>query len=94
MENLGRGSEGAIKDLGQDIKMQKKIQLIQDVPLARFQKNWIDKKDTDFIIKDLLIAYREQLGKAKELLEESQRPVPQEISDGIEYLGNAIGHWL
>ena len=94
LDNLGRGNEGAIKGLSEDIKTQKKIQLIQDVPLARFQKDNVDRKDYDYIVKGLLVAYREQLLKIKELLEKSQRPVPEEISKGIEYLGNAIGHWV
>jgi len=95
LENLGRGNEDAIKGLGQDIKMQKKIQLIQDMPLARFQKNWGDKKDTGFIIKDLLVAYREQLVKVKELLEESDRPVPEEIKYAINYIDSILKYiWV
>ena len=91
LENLGRGSKGAIEGLGQDIKMQKKIQLIQEVPIARFQRDRADNKDLDFIVKDLLVAYREQLVKAKELLEESQRSVPEEISQAIIYIERTIG---
>lgn len=94
MENLSKGSETAIKKLNQDIKTQKKIQLIQDVPLARFHKDRANGMDYDFIVQNLLVCYWEQLNKAKELLEESERPVPEEISQGIEYLGKIIGHWL
>jgi hypothetical protein len=90
MENLGRGSEDEIKGFGQDIKTQKKIHLIQDVPLARFKKERTDKKDRDFIIRDLLFAYREQLVKVKELLEESQRPVPEEICYAINYIDSIL----
>lgn len=94
MENLSKGSESAIKKLGQEIKTQKKVQLIQDVPLARFQKDRANGKDYDFIVKNLLVCYREQLVKAKELLEESERPVPEEILQGIAYLERIMGHWL
>jgi hypothetical protein len=95
LENLGRGGENAIKALSQDTKMQKKILLIRDVPLARHHKAREDKKDRDFIFKDLLFAYREQLVKTKELLEESERPVPEEISYAINYLDSALNYiWV
>ena len=91
LENLGRGSESAIESLGQDIKTQKKIQLIQDVPLARFHKDRANNRDYDYIVKGLLVAYREQLVKIKELLEESQRPVPDEILQAVKYIERAMG---
>lgn len=94
LENLAQGNPGAIKKLGQDKKIQEKIRLIQTVPLARFQEDQISQKDYEYTIKNLMVAYREQLVKIKELLEESQRPVPNEISNAINYLGNTIGHWL
>jgi hypothetical protein len=95
MENLSNGSESAIEKLGQDTKTQKKIQLIQDVPSARFKKDRANGMDYDFIVQNLLLAYREQLVKVKELLEESGRPVPKEISYAINYIDSVLKYiWV
>jgi hypothetical protein len=94
LENLARSSEGALKALGHDKKIQEKIRLIQTVPLGRFREDSTNGKDHKFVIKNLLIAYRQQLVEIKELLDKSKRTVPDEIKFAIQYLDNAIGHWL
>jgi hypothetical protein len=95
LENLGRGSQGAMESLDRDIRTQKKIQLIQDVPLARFKRDSASNKDYEYIVKSLLFAYREQMVKIKELLEESKRPVPGEISWAIKYIDEILGYkWV
>jgi hypothetical protein len=94
LENLAKGNPGAIEALEQDKKVREKIRLIQDVPLARFREDRDVGKGYNYIAKSLLVAYREQLIKIKELLEESKRPVPDEILYAIGYLENAIGHWV
>jgi hypothetical protein len=94
LENLAKGNPGALKTLEQEKKIREKIQLIQDVPLARFQGDRDNGNNYNYIAKSLLVAYREQLVKIKELLEESEHPIPNEILYAIEYLGNALGHWV
>jgi hypothetical protein len=93
-ENLAKGSPGAIKALEQEKKIQEKIRLIQTVPLAAFQEDVSSGKDHKYVVQRLLIAYREQLLKIKELLEESKRSVPDEIDYAIKFLGDGIGHWI
>ena len=70
-ENLARSSPIALKDLRQEIRTQRIISQIQDVPLARFQQS--SGRDHNSRERDLLIAYREQLIEAMELLRKSDK---------------------
>jgi hypothetical protein len=98
LENLTKGSPKAMEALGLDKKIQEKIQLIQSVPLAHFQDDRDSGKDHKYIVQSLLVAYREQLKQIKELLEESQLTVPDEILDAIKYLERILeikhGPWV
>jgi hypothetical protein len=94
LENMSKGSPKAIEALGTDKKIQEKIRLIQTVPLATFHEDRSNGKSYDYIVKNLLVAYWEQLVKIKELLEESKHPIPGDVEYAIKYLGDGIGHWL
>ncbi len=93
-ENVMRGSKGALANLGQDMHLQQKLRLIQNIPLARFQQN-ADKDHKD-IIQALLIAYREQLIETIVLLEKSKRGVPKSIRAAIKHIEEVLGikHWV
>jgi len=93
-ENLARSSEFALKGLKEEARNRHIISQIQDVPLARFQLH--SDKDHNYREKDLLIAYREQLIKAVELLRKSKKDVPGSIYQAIEYIEETLGikHWV
>ncbi|GAB4415626.1 MAG: hypothetical protein Kow002_00860 [Anaerolineales bacterium] len=94
-ENAVRGNDEAIKKFKQEAQIQRTIRDIQDVPLARFSHSVKMEKHKD-AVKDLLIAYREQLIEAVELLRKSDRPVPNEIFQAIRHLEIVaeIPHWV
>jgi hypothetical protein len=93
-ENLARGSESAIKGLRKEARIQRTINQIQDVPLARFQKT--SGNDHKYREKVLLLAYREQLIEAVELLRKSRKEVPGSIYQAIAYIEKTLGieHWV
>ncbi len=92
-ENLVRSSSIALKELRQEARVQRTISHIQDVPLARFRNN--SGNDHKYTERDLLIAYREQLIEAVELLRKSNKEVPGSIYQAIEYLDSVLGfHWV
>ena len=91
-ENLVRGSQEAIQDLRQETRLQQIIRQIQDIPLARFQNSSTEKYRHR--VQDLLVAYRQQLIEAMELLRKSNKVVPRSITRAIEYLSNVIAHWV
>jgi hypothetical protein len=94
LENLAKGSPKAIEKLGMEKKIKEKMRLIQTVPLAIFQGDMTSGKPYDYIVKNLLVAYWEQLVKIKELLEKSKRPIPEEIDFAIAYLGEEFAHFV
>lgn len=93
-ENLVRGNKVALDDLRQEAQLQQTLRLIQNVPLARFQQNTGNEhKDT---IQDLLIAYREQLIEALELIAKSNKREPKIIREAIKHIEDVVGikHWV
>ena len=93
-ENMGRGSQDTMKGLRQEAQLQQTLRLIQNIPLARFQQNiGNEHKDT---IQDLLIAYREQLIEAIELLVKSNQPEPKIVRAAIKHIEAVLGikHWV
>ena len=93
-ENLVRGNKVALDDLRQEAQLQQTLRLIQNVPLARFQQNTGNEhKDT---IQDLLIAYREQLIEAIELLVKSNKSEPKIVRQAIKHIEAVLGikHWV
>lgn len=93
-ENIERGSMGTMDELRQEAQLQQTLRLIQNIPLARFQQNTgREHKDA---IQDLLIAYREQLIEAIELLVKSNRPEPKIVRAAIKHIEAVLGikHWV
>ena len=93
-ENLGRGSQGALNGLRNETQLQQTLRLVQNVPIARFQQN-VGREHKE-IIQDLLIAYREQLIEAIELLAKSNRPEPPIVRAAIKHIEGVLGikHWV
>jgi len=91
-ENFARGNPTALNQLRQEARLQQTIRLIQSVPLGRFQQN--DGVEHRHRVKDLLIAYRQQLIEAVELLRKSKKPIPISIPRAIEYIENVLAHWV
>jgi len=93
-ENLSRSKPSALKELRQETRTQRIISQIQDVPLERFKLS--SSNDHTNRERDLLIAYREQLIEAVELLRKSDKEVPGVIFQAIEYIERTLGieHWV
>ena len=91
-ENIARGNPTALDILRQEARLQQIIRLIQTAPLERFNQTSGDEHQHR--VKDLLIAYRQQLIEAVELLRKSKKPIPTSIPRAIERIGNVIAHWL
>jgi hypothetical protein len=93
-ENLSRSSPSALKELRQETRTQRIISQIQDVPLERFKLS--SGSDHTNRERDLLIAYREQLIEAVELLRKSNKEVTGVIFQAIEYIEKTLGieHWV
>lgn len=93
-ENLSRASPTALEGLHKEAQIQQTLRLVQNVPLARFQQG--AGSEHDVIIQDLLIAYREQLIEAIELLVKSNRPEPPIIRAAIKHIEIVLGirHWV
>ena len=94
-ENASRGNAMAMNALRKEALIRRTIREIQDVPLARFTQSVKMKKHKD-AIQDLLLAYREQLIEAVELLDKSDKPAPVEILQAIKHLEIVakIPHWV
>jgi hypothetical protein len=93
-ENLARGNQGELDGLRNEAQLQQTLRLVQNIPLARFRQN--EARDHKDIIQDLLIAYREQLIEAIELLVKSNRPEPPIVRAAITHIESILGikHWV
>lgn len=94
-ENAARGNDSAMNAFQKETQIKRTIREIQDVPLARFTHSVKIEKHKD-AIKDLLLAYREQLIEAVELLHKSGQSAPNEIFQAIKHLEVVakIPHWV
>ena len=92
-ENIARGNKDALNELRQEAHAQQINSQIQNIPLARFNNGSDDHHERR--VQDLLVAYREQLIEAVELLRKSKKQVPGSIYQAIEYLDKILGyHWV
>jgi hypothetical protein len=93
-ENMERGNQSTMDGLRQEAQLQQTLRLVQNIPLARFKQN-ADREHKD-IIQELLIAYREQLIEAIELLVKSNRDEPQIVRAAIKHIEAVLGikHWV
>jgi hypothetical protein len=93
-ENLSRGNPKALKGLQKEAQIQQTLRLVQNVPLGRFQQN--AGREHSVIVRDLLLAYREQLMEAIELLTKSNRQEPAILQEAIKHIDRILGytHWV
>jgi hypothetical protein len=93
-ENLARGNPDELDGIRNESQLQQTLRLVQNIPLARFRQD--QAREHKDIIQDLLIAYREQLIEAIELLVKSNRPEPQIVLAAIKHIEGVLGikHWV
>jgi hypothetical protein len=93
-ENLSRGSSKTLKGLDKEAQIQQTLRLVQNVPLARFKQS-MGSEHND-IIRDLLIAYREQLIEAIEMLVKNNKEEPAIVRAAIKHIEVVLGikHWV
>jgi hypothetical protein len=93
-DNLSLGSPKALKKLNNEAQLQQTLRLVQNAPLARFHQN--KGKEHNYIVRDLLLAYREQLIETIELLAKSNKEQPPIILEAIRHIESVmdIKHWV
>ncbi len=93
-ENLVRSSPVALEALHREAQIQQILRLVQNVPLERFRQNV--GKEHNYIIRELLNAYREQLIDAIELLVKINVPEPPIVRAAIKDIEAVLGikHWV
>ncbi|MGB7875449.1 MAG: hypothetical protein WBL25_13780 [Anaerolineales bacterium] len=93
-ENIGRSNPIILEGLNKETQLQQTLRLVQNIPLARFKQN-IGNEHKD-IIKDLLIAYREQMIEAIELIAKTGKPEPRIVLEAIKHIETVLGikHWV
>lgn len=91
-ENIALSNPTALDILRQEARLQQIIRLIQTAPLGRFQQTIED--EYQHRVQDLLIAYRQQLIEAEELLRKSKKSIHPSIPRAVEYIGNILAHWV
>jgi len=97
-ENLYRESKEVLKRLEDEAIVQKLVTLIQDVPVATYQKAIDDETEHQNAMKSLLLAYRQQLTEAAEFMQEKGERVSPGIVQAMEIIAEAMGitdwHWV
>ena len=97
-ENLYRESKGVLAQLETEAIVQKMITLIQDVPVAAYQKVTSDEREHNNAMRSLLLAYRQQLIEAADFMQETGETVSSSILQAIDIISKVLGiadwHWV
>ena len=93
-ENLQRGSDEAMKKFEQETILSKMMALVQDVPIAAYQKA-IGLEERKKSIRSLLLEYRQQLIEAAEFMKAKGEAIPLNIQQAITHIDSILGlHWV
>jgi len=96
MENVARGSEGALQGVTRDAELNKTIQIIQNAPLARYHEN-LAKPSMGHreAVKRLLSSYLEQVTEARGLVAQKDNERLEELlhnmDEAIDYVNELLG---
>jgi len=92
-ENLGKGSDEAIGRFEKETIILNMATLIQDVPIAAFQKA-LGEAEHRNAMKSMLLEYRQQLIKAAEFMRANGEAVPPNLMQAIAHIDSVLGyHW-
>jgi hypothetical protein len=80
--------------LEQEAIIQKMVTLIQDVPVAAYQKVSEDEREHQSAMRSLLTAYRQQLIEAREFMREKGETVSPSILQAINIISEVMEHWV
>jgi hypothetical protein len=95
-ENMIRGGQSSLEELKAESHTGELIRLIQDVPLGAFHRLSEEVDDPNRVMKELAIAYREQMRDALEWYERLGRgddPEVERLTEVVEYLARLIYRW-
>jgi hypothetical protein len=97
-ENLYRKSQEELGRLEQEAITQKMVTLIQDVPVAVYQRATDEEREHHNAMRSLLLAYRQQLIEAAEFMQEKGETVSPIIVQAIKIISEVMGmtdwHWV
>ena len=97
-ENLYRESQEVLNRLEQEAITQKMVNLIQDVPVAVYQRATDEEREHNNAMRSLLLAYRQQLIEAAEFMQEKGETVSPIILQSINIISEVMGmtdwHWV
>ena len=97
-ENLYRESQEVLDMWEKEAIIQKMVTLIQDVPVAAYQKAAGDDREHNNAMRSLLLAYRQQLLEAAEFMQEKGERVSPGIVQAMKIIAEAMGitdwHWV
>ena len=93
-ENLYRESIEVLNRLEQEAIIQKMVTLIQDVPVASYQKVAGNEREHRNAMRSLLQAYRQQLTEAAEFMREKGETVSPSILQAIDIISEVMAHWV
>ncbi|HEX6270670.1 MAG TPA: hypothetical protein VFZ43_10565 [Anaerolineales bacterium] len=97
-ENLYRGNPDMLASLEDEALIQKMVILIQDVPVAAYQRVTDEDKEHNNAIRSLLLAYRQQLIEAADFMYQKGETVSPRIIQAIDIISKVMGftdwHWV
>lgn len=93
-ENLYRESQAALNKVENEAILHKTITMIQDVPIAAHLRASTEEKETNRVMRSLLLAYQQQLLEAAEFMRARGEAVPPNVEDAIAHINNLFGHFV
>jgi hypothetical protein len=83
------GRKAALEQQLEEIHTRELIRLIQDVLTKRFA-NLIGGRSAQFTMRDLLVAYHNQLIAANNLYTAHKKPIPVKLARALQYLNKIL----
>jgi hypothetical protein len=92
LENIGRGSDRALRDLEENSRQIQLQRLVQQTPIGIHHRNQEEERKPGLARRAILQAYRQQLIEASDNVFKTRRRIPPSIIVAFFYLTRQIQH--
>ena len=93
-ENLFRENSEVLNQLEKAAILQKMIALVQDVPIAGYQRVAGMESEEKKAMRSLLQDYRQQLLEAAEFMRAKGEAIPPNLEEAITHINNTLYHFI
>jgi hypothetical protein len=91
-ENAGLITADAMKKIGAETRLNRLIELIQEIPLASYEQSKAGMTNPIAVLRTVLGDYRKQLVQARDLWKNKGESAPLDVEDAIQIIEDLLWH--